>query len=500
MKVTAIQEFFSEDTRLPSPPEVALKILDAVKQEENSFDDLARIIMADPALTARILKIANSSLFGLPNTVDSLSQATALIGTDSLKNIALSFVVVQDFQNVPQGGFDLNFFWKRSITAAVAAETLAEQISLKDRDIFVSGLLQDIGELILYLVDPNSFEAIQDEKRVNKMTTCEAEHQQFGFDHTEVSYHLLSVWGLPEKMCQSIRRHHSEMNGDTFDEIAMILQLGDKVSAIYHDLNSNTLSSEVRQYLQDSYQFSTEQTDQFIDRVVVKSKEILELFDIDPGDMKPFSLIMQDANEELGRLNFSYAQMVLELKESKQNADKLALKLKRANDSLRELAYRDALTGLYNHRYFQEIMASELERAERDKHPVSLMLIDIDYFKNINDKFGHPAGDHVLREIAETMVELVRNGDIVARYGGEEFAIILPETAVSSAKVLAQRVRRGIEQSKIQYEKHSIPVTISCGISSCDFNNSIMSRSAFMKHSDQALYRAKENGRNRVEM
>jgi len=500
LTITALQEFFNETVKLPSLPEVALKILEAVRQEENSFDEIAKIIMADPALTARILKVANSSLFGLPNSVKSLSQATALIGTNILKNIALSFVVVQEFQNVSQGSFDLNLFWKRSITTAITAETLAKYINLKDPDLFVSGLLQDIGGLILYLVAPDTFDAVQDEQRVNNKTVCEAEQQQFGFDHTEVSYHLLSIWGLPEKMCQSIRLHHSEMKGDRYDESAMILQLADKVSAIYHDMNSNMLSIEVHRSLEDLYQLTTEQIDQFIDIIGEKSKEILELFTIDPGDIKPFSFIMQEANDELGQLNFSYAQMLLELKESKQNSDKLALKLKLANDNLRELAYRDALTGLFNHRYFQEIMESELERAGRYKHPLSLILIDIDFFKKVNDKFGHPAGDYVLHEVAQTMTELVRNCDIVARYGGEEFTIILPETSASSAKVLAQRVRRGIEQLNIHYEDHSIPVTISCGVSSCDFNTSKMTRSAFIKHSDQALYKAKENGRNRVEI
>ena len=497
---TKIEEFFNEDIKLPSPPGVALKILEAVRQEENSFDDIARIIMADPALTARILKVANSSLFGLPNPVESLSQATALIGTNALKNIALSFVIVQDFQDVPPGSFDLTLFWQRSITTAVAAETLAGYIGLKDGDIFVSGLLQDLGILVLYLVDPDSFVALLDEKRVNKKTACEVEKKKYGFDHTEVSYHLLSSWGLPEDMCRSIRLHHSEIKSEGCDESAVILGVADKISGIYHGMNSNALSKEVHCSLEDGYDLSLERADELIDIVGDKSREILELFTIDPGEMKPFSQIMQEANEELGRLNLSYAQLVLELKQSKQNTDKLALELKLANDSLRELAYRDSLTGLFNVRYFRETMASELERAARYKHPLSLVFIDIDFFKKVNDTFGHQAGDHVLHEVANTFLKLLRNRDIVARYGGEEFAIILPETVGSSAKVLAQRVRRGIEQLEIHYEADYIPITISCGIASCDFKKTNMTLEDFIKQSDQALYRAKENGRNRVEM
>lgn len=498
--MTTIQDFFKGRTKLPSPPAIALKILAAVRQDESSFEELAQIITADPALAARVLQIANSSLYGLPNAVSSLSQATALIGTDSIKNIALSFVIVQDFQDAPQGSFNMNLFWRRAITAAVAAEALAEYIDFSNSDLFVAALLQDIGLLIMFLSDPLGYTSLQDEKRVNRKTTCEAEKEYFGFDHSEVSNHLLTAWRLPGTICRPIRLHHSELKDDTHGKSAMILQLSDKISAIYHGRNSNSKSIQVHRSLAELYELSEEKVGQLIDTVGVRSQELLVLFEIDPGDIKPFSLIMMEANEELGRLNFSYAQMVLELKQAKQSTEQLAIELKMANDNLRELAFRDGLTGLYNHRYFQEVLKGELERAERYSHQVTFMLIDLDYFKKVNDTFGHPAGDYVLQEVAKMLVKLVRRCDIVARYGGEEFAIILPETGDSGAKVLAQRVRRGIEQMKIEYSNQFIPVTISCGLATSDFAVRSTTRATLIKDSDQALYRAKKNGRNRVEI
>ncbi len=497
--MTTIQDFFDEKIKLPSPPAIALKILEAVRKDENSFDELAEIISADPALTVRILKIANSSLYGFPNPVDSLSQATVLIGTNALKNIALSFVIVQDFQNAPQGSFDLNLFWRRAITSAVAAETLTEQIGLHDEDLFVTALLQDIGIFLLFLSDTREYMAILDEKRVSGKSITEIEREKFGFDHCEVGSHLLSTWGLPESIYLPIKFHHSSKVEPSYGNAAMVLQLSDKIAAIYHGIHSNSKSVAVHEELNSQYQISDETTDQLIDAVGEKSREILDLFSIDPGNIKPFSLIMQEANEELGRLNFSYAQIVLELKQAKQSAEQLAMELKMANDSLRELAFRDGLTGLYNHRYFQEVLESELDRAKRYNHPVSLLLLDIDFFKKVNDQYGHPAGDQVLQGVGSTLVKLVRRCDIVARYGGEEFAIILPETGITSAKVLALRVRRGIEQLEIQYNGQPIAITISCGISSSEGSDDA-SRATLIEQSDLALYRAKENGRNRVEL
>ena len=499
--MTNIRDFFDEKLRLPSPPSIALKILEAVKEEENSFDDLAQIIKSDPSLSIRILKVANSSLYGLSRPVASLSQATSLIGTDALKNIALSFVIVQEFQNAPQGCFDLDRFWRRAITAAVAAEVLGHATGHRDQDLFVSGLLQDIGLLILFISQPESYVTVLDEKRVSGDSTSVTEKNQFGCDHTEVGHYLLSTWNLPDSISQPIRYHHEPLEADeVYRNSAMLLGCADKISSMYHGTRSNKKSIEVHSGLSENWDLSGEKVDELIDLVGAQSREILELFAIDPKKIKPFSQIMQDANEELGELNFSYEQVVLELKQAKENADQLALELQQANNRFRELAYRDGLTGVYNHRYFQKVFEKELERAVRYKHPVSLLMMDIDFFKKVNDTYGYTVGDDILKDVSGVFVQLVRNCDIVARYGGEEFVIILPDTGAKGAKVLSQRLRRGVEQEKFDCSGQLVSVTISIGISSTDMAGMEPTRARLIECSDQALYKAKENGRNRVEL
>lgn len=499
--MSTVQDFFDEKVRLPSPPAIALKILEAVRQEEHSFGDLAGIIKTDPSLSVRILKLANSSLYGLSQPVDSLAQATALIGTDALKNIALSFVIVQEFQNAPQGSFDLDYFWRRAITAAVAADVLGDAVGHKDQDLFVAGLLQDIGILILFLSHPNDYRSILDEKRVSGERLCTIERERFGCDHTEVGHYLLSSWNLPESISEPIRYHHTAAEaGGKYRDSAMLLDLADRISAMYHSVHSNTKSIEVHSGLAEKWHVSGGRVDELIDTIGDRSREILDLFAMDPKDIKPFSQIMQDANEELGKLNLSYEQIVLELKLARRSAEQLAVELQQANNSLRELAYRDGLTGLYNHRYFQKVLETELERADRYKHPVSLLFLDIDFFKKINDSFGHPVGDEILKEVGNLLIKLVRNCDVVARYGGEEFAVVLPETGSKGANVLAQRLRRGIEQKKIEHNGKRISVTVSIGVAATDMTQKKLSRVAMIECSDQALYMAKQNGRNRVEL
>ena len=117
--MTTLHDYFKEEIKLPSPPVIAIKILEVMGEDENSFEKLVQIVETDPALTARMLKIANSSFYGFVRPVVSVGQASALIGFDALKNIALSFVIVREFHSAPKGFFDLNLFWRRAVTAAI---------------------------------------------------------------------------------------------------------------------------------------------------------------------------------------------------------------------------------------------------------------------------------------------------------------------------------------------------------------------------------------------
>lgn len=494
-----LEDFLNDKARLPSPPAIALRILEATRKDEDSFSEMGEIIKADPVLTARILKLANSSLYGLSNRIDSLDQAISLIGTQALKNIALSFVIINGFKNAPQGSFDLDLFWRRAITCAVAAEIIANEIGFTGQDVFVSSLLQDFGVLILFLSYGPTYTEVLDSKRISGKPLHEEEKERFGFDHAEVGYQIFKSWNLPDSIYESIGIHHQTLI-TAHSDAAYILNLADKISAIYHGVQSNRKSIEVHTSLKEVHGFTSEHSTQLIDRVGEKALEVISLFSIPPGKIKPFSQIIQEANEELGRLNYSYEQIVLELTQAKRLAEQLALDLKQANDSLRELTLRDSLTNLYNHQYFQDVLDAELEKSLRYQHKLSLLLLDIDFFKSVNDTFGHPAGDYVLTEISNLMVKLVRHCDIVARYGGEEFGIILPETGKKGAKVLAQRLRRGIEQNKIKHNGQLISVTVSIGLASTENEDIEISKESLVTQCDNALYAAKKNGRNRIEL
>ena len=161
-----------------------------------------------------------------------------------------------------------------------------------------------------------------------------------------------------------------------------------------------------------------------------------------------------------------------------------------------DMATRDELTGLINRREFFTIAAHEEERAKREGHVVSVMMLDADYFKKINDTYGHAAGDDVLRDLSANCRKIFRKTDVVGRYGGEEFAVMLPGAEEKMAKVIAERIRISIEKSTVTVDEEEISYTVSIGIA-CATGKDVRIEE-LLDRADRALYTAKAEGRNRA--
>lgn len=169
----------------------------------------------------------------------------------------------------------------------------------------------------------------------------------------------------------------------------------------------------------------------------------------------------------------------------------------RAKARLEHLAVRDELTGLYNYRYLHSRMMEEFKRAERYRDPLACAMVDIDYFKSFNDRFGHDVGDRVLAEVATRLRDAVREIDVVARYGGEEFLLVLPSTHFSGALSVADRVWRAVGERPFQLDESEHRVTVSVGVALYP-SRDIKTKDQLIKAADKALYQAKEDGRDRI--
>jgi len=231
------------------------------------------------------------------------------------------------------------------------------------------------------------------------------------------------------------------------------------------------------------------------------------LFSSEIKEPKLGSLILQsvrDAGRPVGLLCVGSSALNAFDQSSVQFCDFLAqagaqgVSLLRARVELERLATTDALTGLSNRRVFFERLQGEVTRSRRYEQPLSLLLLDVDHFKKINDVHGHPAGDEALRAIAGSVGAFARETDLAARYGGEEFAVLLPSTTEAGARILAERVRTGIAALTVEWEKKPIPLRVSIGVATLEPEPDHGER--LVARADQALYAAKQTGRDKVVM
>ncbi len=188
------------------------------------------------------------------------------------------------------------------------------------------------------------------------------------------------------------------------------------------------------------------------------------------------------------------------------SSDERSRQLMQVNEHLRNLALTDELTGLFNHRYLTRRLPQEVARAERLRAPLSLLFVDIDHFKVVNDRWGHPIGDEVLSHVADVLrntiegasvVARIRRSDIVARFGGEEFVIMLPDTSTDGGEIVAERIRLAVANSPtVLTDGTEIEITVSVGVAG--LSEASHDAEALMRVADEALYLAKASGRNRI--
>jgi len=261
-------------------------------------------------------------------------------------------------------------------------------------------------------------------------------------------------------------------------------------------------------------------------RILLNEKIDIVLCDVEMPGMDGFKFLsMVNARKELHDIPIllltSHEEMATKVKGLEQGASdyltkpfspeellarvKVQLKVKTLQDNLKEsnqllqkLAQTDPLTELHNRRYMMETLEAEFDRSSRVGSPFALLMLDLDHFKQVNDTFGHQLGDKVLQSTAWEIQALLRQYDSAARFGGEEFALLLPETPLNGAKLVAERVRQSINDIEFAGPLSKLKISISIGVAAIP-HNKISTVSDLVRLADDALYAAKRNGRNRVE-
>jgi len=209
-KVPALDAIVREELQLASLPEVFHQIVAAINDPRTSASHIAEVVGMDTSLSAKLLRLVNSPYYGFAETVDTLSRALALVGTDKLVNLALGISAVDAFKDIPADLFDMRAFWEHSVTCGLAASWLAERVEgVGEESSFITGLLHDLGWLIMLKLHPGASREVLRARRADRRPGYLVEREIWGFDHAELGGMVLREWALPPALVQSVMYHHA---------------------------------------------------------------------------------------------------------------------------------------------------------------------------------------------------------------------------------------------------------------------------------------------------
>lgn len=239
---------------------------------------------------------------------------------------------------------------------------------------------------------------------------------------------------------------------------------------------------QVRSFCATNFKMSDAASDQLLQEIAGKTKEVVSLFEVNIGAAADYEGILKKANEALVELTLQSQMHATQLQEQ--------------NQVLKQQATTNALTGLNNRAAFDQALAEQCKIAQLEKKPLTLLLLDVDKFKSVNDRFGHQAGDRILQATARILRGNTRETDLIARYGGEEFVVVLPATDADTAHGICERIVAAFQSTGHPIGSEHARVTISIGCATHGAQLSFANVTEFVKAADQALYTAKLRGRN----
>lgn len=484
-------------TNLPTPPGVAIKIIDLAQDPKVNIEGVANVISFDPALAAKILRITNSPLYAQRRKTENLRQAVMLLGLNGTLTLALSFSLTTSLRKAKGAGLDYGYYWKRSLAAATCCRRLASSLKLGDpEEFFLAALLQDIGMLALDKVFPDLY-AADGLDQADHESLQAVERQALGADHAEVGAWVLEQWRLPDILRLAVQGSHDPAmsrgeGSDSASSLINCVSLSGPIVDVARSESGGEALQSIFKLAEERLGVASDTFKSIIEPLDEDLREAGAIFEIDLGGYNVAEALLDQAKEALLFRNLETIQHSAKLEDT---TDELRSK----NRALEEENKVDPLTGVFNRAYFDQTIVEEFAVA-RDKHwPLAVMFIDLDHFKRINDTYGHQVGDEVLKETGRILRASIRNSDKAVRYGGEEFVVLLPGSTRSGASSVALRIMKAFNETRHNLGPGKVlSVTASIGLAIRDENSDFATADELIGAADQAVYRAKRQGRNRL--
>ena len=472
--------------RLPSPPGAALRVLELCRCDDVGITEIADTIMCDPALTGRLLKFANSPMSGAGREVRSIRDALLLLGLRSVKLIALGFSL-----SVPEGqlscqGFELKKFWAESFVTGVIARRVARDFLDVDRDeAFATGLLAGVGRLAFAHGIPEEYGQVLEAARREGVRVAEAERGLLGLDHAEFGAQLLADWDLPEPLVQAVASQDAPpRNVGVSLPTANIVYVAVRLAPLFvgEGQPPPRVRDAAREVIENIMELDTAAWKTVADEILSDYLQVADVFDVQLDTQASVVDLYAEARQEAARVG-----MVAQLERAE------ALK---TDDELLRRATTDPLTGVANRAKFDERLDEALQGVRRGHGDFVMLMFDLDHFKRLNDTYGHPVGDLVLKRVATAVQNTLRSVDLLARYGPEEFVVLTSDADRKGACIIAARLRKCVEDLRIDAHRESARITISLGLAVTTDYGEVPTVELILAEADKQLYLSKQAGRN----
>lgn len=478
----------------PSPSRVATEIIALARDPEIEMAKVAQAVGRDPAMTAKILRIANSAFYAQRRPSSNLRQALVVIGLNAALTLALTFSLLSSMRVLRAAGVDYARFWRRSLLAATGARAFCESAKFAHaEDVFLAALLQDMAVLALDRVSRDFYAALPQPATHADWIAYEVE--RLGRDHATYTAMLLKTWNLPDRICKAVEGSHEPQTfSAATDEgrFARCVALGSDLAEAVLLPDRSAAVSALAQRAHSLLGMNHEQFNDVVARVLKLIPETEELYETSLLAAEDADNLLAEARELLAVRNLHALQEVSTLQAT---ASLLLARTEEAEDSSR----RDPLTGALNRPWLDRMLDREFTQAVVFGRDLSIAHVDIDRFKTINDRHGSQVGDKILRSCAQTLAMCVRGSDLVARFSGEEFIVVLPGADREIAKQVAQRMLAALANAEHDQEIRDVRITASIGVATYTARQRFPSTLALLEAADHALYAAKLCGRNRVE-
>ncbi len=327
-------------TRLPRPPAVALRFLQACSEPDVDSKKLARIVSADAALAAEILRVVNSAYFGFSRQIASLSHALSILGLPATRNLVLCVSVRDAFDSTEIDGLEMERYWESAVLRGVAARELARRVGLDPEECFTLGLLQDVGFPILFLLQPERVGAWAILLGCDPDERLRRERDLFGFTHQRTGRALAEVWQFPPEMTEVIGHHHSPPTGDgpsneRGPRMHRIARAADWLTAVFAGDEKRMLVQRARELITADWHLSLEQVDELMDNVSKSVADTAATFGLPAGEHPQFDEVLRTANLALAEANLSFMELNQRLQLALDERDRLSSRLKDEVDKAR---------------------------------------------------------------------------------------------------------------------------------------------------------------------